>query len=406
MNEPLHLAISPCPNDTFAFAGLLEEESDPRGLALRFELIDVQASNARLARGELDAGKASFHAALHLTRDTAVLSAGAALGYGVGPLLLARPGAPPLGPAARVLCPGAWTTATLLFQLFHAPATPEQVVFSEILPALAAGRADYGVCIHEGRFTWREHGLELVEDLGLRWEQAFDCALPLGGILYRKRGGEERARRLAEAIEASIAWSRAHPERAARVMRRHAQELSPEVLDAHVALYVNADTLCLSHPARAALARLSREAERLGLVAAGAPALEVWGRREPARVFHLAPPDAARAWLAPGGTWRPSSLAEQGFVHLSFAEQLAGTLALHHGAFDELALVELDPARAGTALVHEPSRGGALFPHLRRELQAGDALRRWSLRRGPRGWDLPVLGARPDADAPPGDPTA
>lgn len=392
MKRALRLCISPCPNDTFAFAGLLEGACDNTGLALDIELLDVESSNAHLARGEFDAAKASFHAALRLSNEVAVLSAGSALGFGVGPLLLRRPGAPALDARARILCPGAWTTASLLFELFHGPTACEQVLFSQIMPALQAGAADYGVCIHEGRFTWQQHGLELVEDLGARWEASFGCALPLGGILLRKSLGKEVARRLCAAIEASIAWSRAHPARALARMRRHSQELSDDVLWAHVDLYVNADTLCLSGAARTALDTLSSAARSLpGLGVASEP-LEVWGREQPLRVFHLLEIGKADDLLERGRPVRPSSLAAEGFIHLSFSEQLPGTLAAHFASREALALLELDVGSLGASLRYESSRGDALFPHLHRELRPADVRARWNLASRAAGWELPDLG--------------
>ena len=391
MSERLIVGISPCPNDTFAFAGLLEHACDSAGLELEFELHDVQELNLRLARGEFDAAKASFHAALRLARETAVLSAGSALGFGVGPLLLARKNAPALDGAARILCPGEWTTASLLFQLFHGPLAVEQTVFSEIMPALAQARADYGVCIHEGRFTWREHELDCVEDLGSRWESAFGCALPLGGILFRKLRPRTQAERLARAIENSIAWARANPERALKVMRRHAQELSDAVLWAHVALYVNAETFCLGKASRAALATLSAAAVKLGVLEENSPALEIWGRREPLRLFHVLHARAARELLSERGVCRPDTLASVGFVHLSFAAQVEGTLEAHFAPGDDLALLEVDADCAGANLRYEASRNGALFPHLYRELRHADVLRQWSLGHDGQRWSVPTL---------------
>jgi uncharacterized protein (DUF952 family) len=53
-----------------------------------------------------------------------------------------------------------------------------------------------------------------------------------------------------------------------------------------------------------------------------------------------------------------------GFIHLSAADQLEGTLAKHFPRQDGLMLLALDPARLGQQLKWEASRGGALFPHL------------------------------------------
>ena len=183
----IHLGISTCPNDTFAFHGLMTHSVDWRGLTFEVELIDIQQLNDRLFAGDFDVAKASFHAALLLADKTVVLPSGSALGFGVGPLLLsARAGDRPENPEQVTLCPGQHTTAALLFQLFYPRTTQvRHVVFSDIMPDLKQGEADFGVCIHEGRFTWQNEGLGLVEDLGTRWEKETSCPLPLGGIVER-----------------------------------------------------------------------------------------------------------------------------------------------------------------------------------------------------------------------------
>jgi len=170
------------------------------------------------------------------------------------------------------------TTAALLFALFHPGASQTRdVVFSEIMPALQAGEADFGVCIHEGRFTYADAGLRLVEDLGERWEQATGGPLPLGGILARHALGAERHARLAAAVRASLDYGREHPDEALATMREHAQEQSDEVLRAHVALYVTPDTRELTPAAVQALAVLDERTRAAELTDPGGPPLVVLG---------------------------------------------------------------------------------------------------------------------------------
>lgn len=118
------------------------------------------------------------------------------------------------------------------------------------------------------------------------------------------------------------------------------------------------------------------------------------------RLFHLVPEAALRALLRDGSaSLAPPSLAAEGFVHLSFAEQLAGTLAVHFADRDAPVLVEVDPALVADALQLEPSRGGALFPHVHRALARHELVRAWRLAPGP---GLPELGSRPEDDRPGG----
>ena len=267
MSEIIRLGISTCPNDTFAFHGLLTQAVDWRGLEFEVQLLDIQELNDRLLAGDFDVAKTSFHAALHLADRFVVLPSGAALGFGVGPLLLAAAaGTVPTSPAQLALCPGRHTTAALLYELFHPRTTRvEHVVFSEIMPALAAGRADFGVCIHEGRFTWQQHGLALVEDLGSRWEAETGSPLPLGGIVASRRLPTDTIAAVQGVIHDSLQFALADRNRPLPTMRAHAQEHDDAVLMQHVDLYVNEWTVELGPTGERALRELSARAAAIGL---------------------------------------------------------------------------------------------------------------------------------------------
>lgn len=263
MKQRIHLGISTCPNDTFAFHGLLTKAVDWRGLDFDVELIDIQQLNNRLFAGEFDVAKASFHAALLLADQTVVLPSGSALGFGVGPLLLAaRPDTLPTDSEQVTLCPGQHTTAQLLFSLFY-PNTSrvEHVVFSDIMPRLQEVSADFGVCIHEGRFTWQQQGLALVEDLGERWESETSCPLPLGGILARRSLTPETLATVQAVVRDSLEFARSNPTATYPTMRRYAQEFNDDVLMKHVDLYVNEWTIDLGDTGRKALEELSDRAQ-------------------------------------------------------------------------------------------------------------------------------------------------
>jgi 1,4-dihydroxy-6-naphthoate synthase len=267
VSRTIRLGISTCPNDTFAFHGLLTRAVDWRGLRFEVELLDIEQLNERLLGDGFDVGKTSFHAALHLADDHVVLPSGSALGFGVGPLLLSdAPDRRPESAGQLTLCPGRHTTAALLFALFHPNTTRvEHVVFSEIMPRLEAGKADFGVCIHEGRFTWQQRGLGLVEDLGTRWERETGCPLPLGGIVASSRLSVETIATVQQVIHDSLQFALADRQAALPTMRRYAQEFDDHVLMQHVDLYVNQWTLDLGIEGARALDELSARAASIGL---------------------------------------------------------------------------------------------------------------------------------------------
>ena len=274
----LRLGLSTCPNDTFAFHAILERRVDLRGLEFDADLLDVQQLNDGLFAGRYDISKASFYAALLLAGDYGVLRAGAALGFGVGPLIVAaRPDARP-EPHARVLCPGATTTATLLYRCLHpGQGAIDHAVFSDIGPALRRGDADLGVLIHEGRLTYRRDGLTLVEDLGESFERLAHAPVPLGGILARLTLPADVIDRFTAVLRDSIAYAWANKDDVLVTIRRHAQELGEDVIWPYVDLYVTDHTVDLGSDGEAALATLERTAAAAGALPEGTPPLRVLG---------------------------------------------------------------------------------------------------------------------------------
>lgn len=247
--EPLTLAFSPCPNDTYLFHAWVHKRL-PGAPPVRERLEDIEALNRLAARGEVQIAKVSFHAFGHLRDRYALLHSGGALGRGCGPLLVARSGFGGSGSpeeelaGARILVPGAWTTAALLLRLF-APGHAEPVVttYDRIMPALAAGEADVGVIIHESRFTYPAYGLRCLADLGEWWEKETGRPIPLGGIVVRRDLPEKLAAAADAAIRDSLLFARRDPEASQAYVRRHAQEMDSEVCRRHIDLYVTEFTL-------------------------------------------------------------------------------------------------------------------------------------------------------------------
>ncbi len=376
--QTIHLGISTCPNDTYLFHGLLQGKVETPGLRFEIELLDVQELNARLAQGEFDVAKASYHLALLRADELMALPTGSALGFGNGPLLLGRKGLDGTAPGAdhRVLCPGAETTATLLYRLYYsltdqASAEPEQVVFSEIMPALESGAADYGVCIHEGRFTYGERDLCLIEDLGAAWESDTKSPLPLGGIFARRSLSDGTIDRVCAAIQRSLAYADAHREETLISMAPHAQELEEAVIWEHVDLYVNEWTRQLGQAGMGAIRALSDRAKARGLLPVERE-LDVFVPIRERRLFHLVRADDALMGRTPEEVledYQAASLETEGFVHLSFADQLSGTLETHFADAERVLLLELNRQAVLADLRLEASRGGADFPHLYRALR-------------------------------------
>ena len=263
----LRLGISPCPNDTFIFHALvhglvtLPDGVAGSGIAFDTWLADVEELNAWALAAGPDVCKVSAGCAGALTREYALLRSGGALGRGVGPVLVAAGGRDAGGlDGARVALPGARTTAARLFELWcrRRGITPvvEQMVFSEVANAVASGRADAGVLIHEGRFTHADLGLRLLADLGAFWEQDTGLPVPLGVIAVRRGLGPELGRALEASVRASLEYAQANPEASAAWVRENAQELDAAVIQRHIETFVTDHSLDLGEEGAAALGEL------------------------------------------------------------------------------------------------------------------------------------------------------
>lgn len=272
----LGLGFSSCPNDTFMFHALVNGLVRLAGVRdFSVYMDDIEALNRR-ALGESSAprlpiSKVSASLASYLLDDYVVLRAGAALGRGVGPLVVARPdrGFTSIADLAgkHVAVPGLRTTAYLLLNLF-APAGMRitQVRFDKIMARVADGEFDAGLVIHESRFTYPEHGLGLVADLGTLWEQQTELPLPLGVIVARRDLGASLLRELEAGIADSVRYAFAHPDESKPYIREHAQELSEQVCKQHIDLYVNQHSIELGQQGITAVETLLSRGADVGIL--------------------------------------------------------------------------------------------------------------------------------------------
>jgi 1,4-dihydroxy-6-naphthoate synthase len=259
----LTFGYSPCPNDTFAFHALAHGLIDAP-FRVRPVLLDIEELNRRAHRGEFDLTKLSVGAFAGVGDTYRLLRSGAALGKGVGPLVVART---PLtldeAVRGRVAIPGRETTAYRLLRL-AAPSLGEAVElrYDRILRAVADGEVDAGLIIHESRFTYQEHGLSKVVDLGDWWEQETGLPVPLAGICARADLPDDVVAAAERAIRESVEYAFAHRDASRDYVQANAQEMSPEVQAQHIALYVNEFSVDVGDEGLRAIGRLVGEDAR------------------------------------------------------------------------------------------------------------------------------------------------
>ena len=273
MKQNLTLGYSTCPNDTFIFYALAHNLIERRDLQFKIELADVETLNQQARAGVFDVSKLSFAAIGHLLDTYGVLRSGSALGRGCGPLVVARPGfnlnridSNQIN-SKKIAVPGIWTTACLLLGLYLSK-KPDVVSmpFDLIMPAVESGDLDFGVIIHEGRFTYKNYGLICLLDLGKWWEEKTSLPIPLGGIAIRRDIAPETARRVETAIRESTLYGFTYRTETESYIKKYAREMSSAVIRRHIDLYVNDFTIEIGEQGKEAVEALFEMARNRGML--------------------------------------------------------------------------------------------------------------------------------------------
>jgi 1,4-dihydroxy-6-naphthoate synthase len=264
----IRVGHSPDSDDAFMFYALTHDKLDTGGLRFVHQLEDIETLNQRALRGELEVSAVSIHAFAHLADRYALLASGSSMGDRYGPTLVARePRSLEDLKGRTIAIPGKLTTAYLAMQLCLGKDTPVVVMpFDAILPAVAEGRVEAGLLIHEGQLYYGDKGLHKVVDLGEWWHSQTGLPLPLGGNVVRRDLGEAMVTRIARLIKESIRYALEHRAEALEYALRYARDLEPALADRFVGMYVNDWTVDYGPKGREAVRTLLARAAETGLV--------------------------------------------------------------------------------------------------------------------------------------------
>lgn len=254
----LTLGFSTCPNDTFIFDAMVHQKIDTEGLSFEVLMGDVEELNRGAFEHKIDITKLSYFAYAHIADKYKLLTSGSALGRGNGPLLISKSNVlPSETKGLKVAIPGKNTTANLLFSIFYPEIIEKkEMLFSEIEDAVADGRVDAGLIIHENRFTYQSKGLKKIADLGAYWEEKTGSPIPLGAIVVNRKLDAEIQKKVNRVLKRSIQFAFANPTSSHDFVKKYAQEMSDEVIQKHIGLYVNSFTLELGEEGENAIKSL------------------------------------------------------------------------------------------------------------------------------------------------------
>jgi 1,4-dihydroxy-6-naphthoate synthase len=273
--QRINVGHSPDPDDAFMFYALAHDKLDTGNLQFHHELQDIETLNRRALRGELEVTAISLHAYANLLDKYVLLPSGCSMGDRYGPMIVARrPMKLDELKNVRLAVPGTLTTAYLTLRLLLSslgrPEPPEHEVvpFDQIIDAVAGGKFDAGLIIHEGQLTFQNQGLHLVVDLGVWWQEQTGLPLPLGGNVVRRDLGPEVIGRISRLLKESIRYALAHREDALSYALRYARDMDRALADRFVGMYVNDWTLDYGPRGREAVRRLLDEGHKAGIIPA------------------------------------------------------------------------------------------------------------------------------------------
>jgi len=260
--KKIDIGFSTCPNDTFIFHAMLHNCMETGDLNFIPHLHDVEVLNLQAFSKRFHISKLSFYAYLKLRKHYEILDSGSALGYGCGPLLIAK--SPDIDiSTAEIAVPGELTTANLLLKLWNPDVKNVKAIrFDNILESVRLGKFDAGVIIHEGRFVYKNYGCEKIIDLGEWWEHETGLPIPLGCIALRKDSDLIPIKKDIESIiKESVLYGFNNRSESEKYIKQHALELDDEVIDGHIDLYVNDFTLSLGSSGQKAVKTLEEMAQ-------------------------------------------------------------------------------------------------------------------------------------------------
>jgi 1,4-dihydroxy-6-naphthoate synthase len=256
------IAHTPDADDAFMFYGMLSGK-----ITANFEIKqiveDIETLNRKAFSGEIDVTALSAHAYALLHQKYRILSAGASVGDGYGPVVVAKMGMDREG--KKIAVPGRYTTANLLLKLAVDDFQPVEMRFDAVINAVKRGEVDAGLVIHEAQITYSQHGLVKILDLWEWWHEQTGLPLPLGINAIKRDIPAETQREFLAAMRESVQYAQENVEEALQHAMKYSRGADKELVKKFALMYVNNYTYEMPEGVVKALDVLYRMAEKKGL---------------------------------------------------------------------------------------------------------------------------------------------
>lgn len=271
----MRLGHSPDPDDAFMFYAIAKEIITSDHVDFEHVVEDIQSLNKRALNQELETTAISAHGYLKVQDHYRIMTCGASMGDGYGPIVVANENIDSLK-GKKIAVPGKLTTAYLLLMLYVDDFIPVEAAFDDIIDEVKSGNVDAGLLIHEGQLTYKDHDLVLLHDLGVLWAEDTSLPLPLGLNVIRRDISEELQNEILRVHQESIEYSLANKEEALEYALDFGRGIDTDVNEKFVLMYVNDLTVGLGENGVAALKYLFDRSYKKGLID-NEPRLDILG---------------------------------------------------------------------------------------------------------------------------------
>ncbi|ADB58288.1 menaquinone biosynthesis family protein [Archaeoglobus profundus] len=257
------VAHTPDADDAFMFYAMISGKIKTR-LKIEHLIEDIETLNRMAFEGKLDVTALSVHAYAYLEDKYRILSAGASVGDGYGPMVVAKRDIELEG--KRIAIPGKYTTATLLLKLALDEFEAVEMRFDKIIDAVKRGEVDAGLLIHEGQITYEMHNLVKVLDLWEFWYGRTGLPLPLGVNVIRRDIPEEDQKEFLRVMKESIKYALENVDEAVDYAMKYSRGMSRDLVKKFATMYVNEYTYEMPESVVKAMERMFDMAEKKGIV--------------------------------------------------------------------------------------------------------------------------------------------
>ncbi len=261
----MRLGHSPDADDAFMFYAMAKGKVNSEDVDFEHVIEDIQSLNNRAMNKELEVTAMSVHAYTYVQDKYRILSCGASMGEGYGPIVVAKEKIDNLE-GKKIAVPGKLTTAYLLLNIYAQGFIPVDMPFDKVMDAVLNGEVDAALVIHEGQLTYKDFGLVMLFNLGVLWGKDTSLPLPLGVNTISRDIEENLAKEILRLHKDSIVYGLNNKDEALEYAMEFGRGMELEVGEKFVLMYVNDITVDMGDKGKKALELLFSKAREKNII--------------------------------------------------------------------------------------------------------------------------------------------